>query len=106
MSNYKKTLVGAAVSGAILAFSGAAVADTNLEAKYEQGIYGLIAMQVANRDYDNSPANDGVQFNNESRLGWRGTAKFDSLEDWTFCGKSSLVTSMSLLLAKMGAMAT
>ncbi|CAH8216879.1 porin [Vibrio aestuarianus] len=87
MSHFKKTLLGAAVSTVVVGFSGMAAADTNLnpaEAKYEQGIYGLIAMQVANRDYDNSPQNDGVQFNNESRLGWRGTAKFDSWDNWTF----------------------
>ncbi|OAN13932.1 porin [Photobacterium jeanii] len=83
MSNlFKRTLLGAAIASAAIASVPAHASDSG--AKYEHSIYGLIAMQVAHRDYDKEKNNEGVQFNNESRLGWRGTAQFDQMPNWTF----------------------
>ncbi|USD67711.1 porin [Vibrio sp. SCSIO 43136] len=85
---FTRTLIASAISSITLA--GAAFADTNLNPKKdEQGFYGLVALQLANRDYEvptgaEGNPNSGVQANNETRLGWRGTAHFDSWENTTF----------------------
>ncbi|PSW19574.1 porin [Photobacterium sanctipauli] len=76
---FKRTLLGAAITAAAVA-----AVPAQAEGKYEHGIYGVIAMQVADRQYDNEKNNNGTQANHESRLGWKGTAKFDNLQDWTF----------------------
>ncbi|MGF1699326.1 porin [Photobacterium makurazakiensis] len=76
---FKRTLLGATIATAAIA-----AVPAQAEGKYEHGIYGVIAMQLADRQYDNEKNNSGVQANHESRLGWRGTAKFDNLQDWTF----------------------
>ena len=78
---FKKTLIASSVLAALA--STAAVADGHGEDKYGHDIYGVIAVQVAHRSYENAANNDGVQVNNESRLGWRGYAKFDGLPENT-----------------------
>ncbi|EGR2796560.1 chitoporin [Vibrio navarrensis] len=88
MSYLKKSLVASAVSGLML--SGAALADgSNSDAaknyltkdSFAYEVYGVIAMQAAYRDYDsgNKASDDnlgGMQFNNESRIGFRGKKDF------------------------------
>ncbi|MDE1230485.1 porin [Vibrio aestuarianus] len=88
MSHFKKTLLGAVVSS--LMMSGAAFADgANSDAaekfltkdSFAYEVYGIIAMQVAYRDYDSgdSAKDDnlgGMQLNNESRIGFRGKKQF------------------------------
>lgn len=79
---FKRTLLGAAV--ATLLSSGAAFSVSAAEsANYE--VYGVIALQAAYRDYDagSKEADDklgGTQFNNESRLGFRGEKDFKNIE--------------------------
>lgn len=79
---FKKTLLASAVMAAFVA-APASATNLNPEPKYDQGLYGVIAVQVANRDYANQHNNNGFQINNETRLGWRGYAKFDSLPEHT-----------------------
>ncbi|CAH8184343.1 porin [Vibrio aestuarianus] len=88
MSHFKKTLLGAVVSS--LMMSGAAFAEgANGDAaekyltkdSFAYEVYGIIAMQAAYRDYDSgdSVKDDnlgGMQFNNESRIGFRGKKQF------------------------------
>lgn len=79
---FKRSLLGAAV--ATMLSSGAAFSVSAAEsANYE--VYGVIALQAAYRDYDTgSKASDdnlgGTQFNNESRLGFRGEKDFKNIE--------------------------
>ncbi|ELE7613320.1 chitoporin [Vibrio vulnificus] len=88
MSYLKKSLLATAVTG--LMFSGAAFADgANSDAaknyltkdSFAYEVYGVIAMQAAYRDYDSGDAKTdddlgGMQFNNESRIGFRGKKNF------------------------------
>ncbi|HAS6342996.1 TPA: chitoporin [Vibrio vulnificus] len=88
MSYLKKSLLATAVTG--LMFSGAAFADgANSDAaknyltkdSFAYEVYGVIAMQAAYRDYDSGDAKTddnlgGMQFNNESRIGFRGKKDF------------------------------
>ncbi|ENP8324115.1 chitoporin [Vibrio vulnificus] len=88
MSYLKKSLLATAVTG--LMFSGAAFADgANSDAaknyltkdSFAYEVYGVIAMQAAYRDYDSGDAKKddnlgGMQFNNESRIGFRGKKDF------------------------------
>ena len=69
---FKRTLLGAAVMAATAAAVPAQANDS--DAKYE--VYGVVAVQVHNRDYDNSPNLDGTQVNNETRIGFRGSKQF------------------------------
>lgn len=78
---FKKTIIASSVL-TVLA-STAAVADNHGDDKYGYDVYGVIAVQVAHRDYETAKANDGVQVNNESRVGLRGHAKFDGLPSHT-----------------------
>ena len=78
---FKKTIIASSVL-TVLA-STAAVADHHGEDKYGYDVYGIIAVQVAHRDYEEAKANNGVQINNESRVGLRGHAKFDGLPSHT-----------------------
>ncbi|MFH0223808.1 porin [Vibrio furnissii] len=78
---FKRTLLGAAValSATGTAFSVSAAESTNYE------VYGVIALQAAYRDYDtgNKATDDnlgGTQFNNESRIGFRGEKDFKNIE--------------------------
>ncbi|HFQ5100426.1 TPA: chitoporin [Vibrio vulnificus] len=88
MSYLKKSLLATAVTG--LMFSGAAFAEgANSDAaknyltkdSFAYEVYGVIAMQAAYRDYDSGDAKTddnlgGMQFNNESRIGFRGKKNF------------------------------
>lgn len=93
MSRFNKTIIAAALSS--LAFSGAVLANgqtsntaaerflTKSDFSYE--VYGIIAMQVAYRDYDsgNKATDDdlgGTQLNNESRIGFRGKKQFKNFD--------------------------
>ncbi|MEZ8826806.1 chitoporin [Vibrio amylolyticus] len=85
---FNKSLIGAAVSTMML--SGAAFADgANSDAAKEYltqdsfayEVYGIVAMQAAYRDYDTGDSDtnnnlSGMQLNNESRIGFRGTKDF------------------------------
>ncbi len=89
MSQFKKTIIGAAIAASTLA-AGSVYADgANSDAAKEYltkdsfayEVYGIIAMQAAYRDYDSgSSATDdelgGMQLNNESRIGFRGKKQF------------------------------
>ncbi|NIY84474.1 chitoporin [Vibrio hepatarius] len=89
MSQFKKTIIGAAIAASTLA-TGSVYADgANSDAAKEYltkdsfayEVYGIIAMQAAYRDYDSgSSATDddlgGMQLNNESRVGFRGKKQF------------------------------
>ena len=85
---FKKSFIATAV---VLAMSSSSViADMHADEmheeatpKYDHSIYGLIALQGAYRSYDDAPNMDGMQLNNESRIGWRGHAKFDALPEHT-----------------------
>ncbi|WP_419834126.1 porin [Endozoicomonas atrinae] len=78
---FKKSIIASSVLAALA--STAAVADNHGEEKYGHDFYGVISVQVAHRDYNDAKNNDGIQVNNESRLGWRGYAKFDGLPEHT-----------------------
>ena len=86
---FKKSLIATAVVLAIS--SGSVIADMHADEmheeaapKYGHSIYGMIALQGAYRSYDNSSKkDDGMQLNNESRIGWRGHAQFDALPEHT-----------------------
>ncbi|PMK01702.1 chitoporin [Vibrio sp. 10N.261.55.A7] len=85
---FNKSLIAAAVSTMML--SGAAFADgANSDAAKEYltqdsfayEVYGIVAMQAAYRDYDTGDSDtnnnlSGMQLNNESRIGFRGTKDF------------------------------
>ncbi|CAM2846680.1 porin [Vibrio ordalii] len=78
---FKRTLLGATVATML---SGAAFSVSAAEsANYE--VYGVIALQAAYRDYDTgTKAGDdnlgGTQFNNESRIGFRGEKDFKNID--------------------------
>nr|MDT0251209.1 porin [Endozoicomonas sp.] len=82
MSMFKKTLIASAVMATLTSVSAMA-SESSTEDKYGHDIYGVIAVQVASRDYANQDNNSGVQVNNETRIGWRGYAKFDGLPEHT-----------------------
>ena len=76
---FKRTLLSAAIMSAAVAAVPAQASDS--DAKYE--VYGIIAVQAAYRDYDtgNSVDDDnlgGMQLNNESRIGFRGSKQFQN----------------------------
>lgn len=87
MTMFKKTLLGAAVSALLLGATPVIAADAdganadNLKESASYEVYGIIAMQAAYRAYDSGVnATDdklgGMQFNNESRIGFRGKKQF------------------------------
>ena len=78
---FKKTIIASSVVAALA--SASAVAEDQQTDKYGHDIYGVIAVQMANRNYDDMPQHDGFQVNNETRLGWKGYANFDGLPDHT-----------------------
>ncbi|MBO9482531.1 porin [Salinisphaera sp. G21_0] len=78
---FKKSIIASSVLAALA--STAAVADDHSEDKYGYDVYGVLSVQVAHRDYETAKANDGIQVNNESRIGFRGYAKFDGLPSHT-----------------------
>ena len=78
---YKKTVIAASVFAAVTGISSASAAEST--PKYNHDIYGVIAVQLAHRDYEIQNNNSGFQINNETRLGWRGHARFDGLPEHT-----------------------
>lgn len=83
MSNIKKTAIATAVAAVTLMSSTAFAAEKQSE-KPAVDVYGVIAMQAAYRDYDSGDAQtdenlSGVQFNNESRIGFRGEKQFANI---------------------------
>lgn len=78
---FKKTAIAASIIA--VTTTATVVSAEEAEPKYGHDFYGIIAVQVAHRDYDNAVANNGAQINNETRLGWRGYAKFDQLPEHT-----------------------
>ncbi|USE38201.1 porin [Endozoicomonas sp. SCSIO W0465] len=78
---FKKTIIASSVLAALA--STTAVAEEAKADKYGHDFYGVIAVQVAHRSYENMANDDGVQVNNETRLGWRGYANFDGLPEGT-----------------------
>ncbi|MET4694603.1 porin [Endozoicomonas lisbonensis] len=79
---FKKTLLASSVFAAIAAIPAVAN-ESSADDKYGHDLYGVIAVQLANRDYKEDNKNSGFQINNETRLGWRGHARFDSLPEHT-----------------------
>ncbi|PSV48757.1 porin [Photobacterium indicum] len=89
---FKKTILGLAVSSLVLSASvfaadGDGVDSQQLQDSASYEVYGIIALQAAYRDYDynknhsdySSTKNDemsGTQLNNESRIGFRGSKQF------------------------------
>ncbi|MDX2321865.1 MAG: porin [Moritella sp.] len=84
---FKKTFLGAVISTLLIGTTPTMAADADVvnedtlkeDVSYE--VYGIIAMQAAYRDYDSGSVkkdNDlgGMQLNNESRIGFRGSKKF------------------------------
>lgn len=84
---FKKTVIAASVIAAMAAGTSAFAEESSLEEesspKYGYDFYGIVAVQIANRDYANQDNNSGFQVNNETRLGFRGYARFDGLPEHT-----------------------